>query len=66
MSETDLQIAAWQVSGQKQRVLRQHAVVLSLRRQGGETLESATALLDLMKGELTVMESRLERLVLKA
>jgi len=66
MSDTELQIVRQQTSEQKLRVLKQQSVVLSLRRQGGQQLEEAVALLDSMKDELTVMESHLDRLIFKA
>jgi hypothetical protein len=66
MADTQLQIASRQTSEQKLRVLRQHAVVLSLKRQGGQALEEASALLDSMRDELEVIESRLERLIAEA
>jgi hypothetical protein len=64
--DTALQVARQHTSEQKLRVLRQQSVVLSLRRQGGQQLEEAVALLDSMKDELTVMESHLDRLIFKA
>jgi hypothetical protein len=66
MSNTELQIAGQQTSGQKLRVLKQQSVVLSLRREGGQQLEEAVALLDSMKDELIVMESHLDRLIFNA
>jgi hypothetical protein len=64
--DTELQIARQQTSEQKLRVLKQQSVVLSLRREGGQPLEEATALLDSMKDELIVMESHLDRLIFNA
>jgi hypothetical protein len=64
--DTELQVARQHTSEQKLRVLKQQSVVLSLRRQGGQQLEEAVALLDSMKDELTVMESHLDRLIFKA
>ena len=64
--DTALQVARQQTSEQKLRVLKQQSVVLSLRRQGGQQLEEAVALLDSMKDELTVMESHLDQLIFKA
>jgi hypothetical protein len=66
MAETDLQIAAREASDQKQAVLRQQAVVLGLKREGGSKLERATELLESMQEELLVKEARLERLVFNA
>jgi hypothetical protein len=66
MSDTELQIARQQTSEQKLRVLKQQAVVLGLRREGGRRLEEAAALLDSMKDELIVMESHLDRLIFNA
>ena len=64
--DTELQVARQHTSEQKLRVLKQQSVVLSLRRQGGQQLEEAVALLDSMKDELAVMESHLDRLIFKA
>jgi hypothetical protein len=64
--DTELQIARQQTSEQKLRVLKQQSVVLSLRREGGQQLEEAVALLDSMKDELIVMESHLDRLIFNA
>ena len=64
--DTELQIARQQTSEQKVRVLKQQTVVLGLRREGGQQLEEAVALLDSMKDELIVMESHLERLIFNA
>ena len=66
MSDTELQIARQQTSEQKLRVLKQQSVVLSLRREGGQQLEEAVALLDSMRDELIVMESHLDRLIFNA
>jgi ribosomal protein S4 len=66
MPETELQIAKQQTSEQKLRVLKQQAVVLSLKGEGGKRLEEATELWDAMKHELSVMESRLDRLIFYA
>ena len=66
MSDTELQIARQQTSEQKLRVLKQQSVVLSLRREGGQQLDEAVALLDSMKDELIVMESHLDRLIFNA
>jgi hypothetical protein len=66
MSDTELRIAKQQTSDQKLRVLKQQTVVLSLKGEGGKRLEEATELWDAMKHELTVMESRLDRLIFYA
>jgi hypothetical protein len=66
MSDTDLQIAKQQVSQQRMRMLTQQAVMLSLRREGGQRLEDAVELLNSMRDELHVMEGRLEQLVLNS
>ena len=66
MAETELQIAAREASDQKQAVLRQQAVVLGLRREGGPRLDRATELLDSMCAELFLKEARLERLTMNA
>jgi hypothetical protein len=66
MAETDLQIATRETSDQKHAVLRQHAVVLSLQREGGPKLERAIKLLDSLRDELVVKEIRLERLMIGA
>jgi hypothetical protein len=66
MAETELQIAAREASDQKQAVLRQQAVVLGLKSEGGPELERATELLESMREELLVKEARLQRLVFNA
>ena len=66
MGETELQIAAREASEQKQAVLRQQAVVLGLKGEGGPNLERATELLESMRKELLVREARLARLVFNA
>jgi hypothetical protein len=66
MAETALQIAARQASDQKQAVLRQQAVVLGLKKEGGPRLDQATELLETMQEELQVREARLERLTINA
>jgi hypothetical protein len=66
VAETELQIAAREASDQKQAVLRQQAVVLGLRREGGPRLDRATELLDSMRAELFLKEARLERLTMNA
>jgi hypothetical protein len=66
MAETELQIAAREASDQKQAVLRQQAVVLGLKSEGGPKLEEATELLESMREELLAKEARLQRLVFNA
>ena len=66
MADTELQIAARQASDQKQAVLRQQAVVLGLKKEGGPKLDRATELLESMQEELHIREERLERLALNA
>jgi hypothetical protein len=66
MADTELQIAARQASDQKQAVLRQQAVVLGLKKEGGPKLDKATELLESMQEELHIREARLERLTLNA
>ena len=66
MAETELQIAAREASDQKQAVLRQQAVVLGLKSEGGPELERATELLESMREQLLVKEARLQRLIFNA
>jgi hypothetical protein len=66
MADTELQIAARQASDQKQAVLRQQAVVLGLKKEGGPKLDRATELLESMQEELHIREARLERLTFNA
>ena len=66
MAETELQIATKEASDQKQAVLRQEAVVLGLKSEGGPELEKATELLDSLREELLVREARLQRLIFNA
>jgi hypothetical protein len=66
MADTALQIAARQASDQKQAVLRQRAVVLGLKKEGGPRLDEATELLETMQEELQLREARLERLTINA
>jgi hypothetical protein len=66
MAETELQIATKEASDQKQAVLRQEAVVLGLKSEGGPELERATELLDSLREELLVREARLQRLIFNA
>jgi hypothetical protein len=40
MADTDLQILRQQVSEQKLRVLKQHTIVLGMKREGGAKLEA--------------------------
>ena len=47
-------------------VLRQQAVVLSLKREGGARLERATELLESLRDELNARQARLDRLILRA
>jgi hypothetical protein len=63
VGETELQTATREASDQKQAVLRQQAVVLGLKSEGGPNLERATELLESMRKELLVREARLARLV---
>jgi hypothetical protein len=66
MAETALQIAARQASDQKLAVLRQQAVVLGLKKEGGPKLDRATELLESMQEELHIRVARLERLTFSA
>ena len=66
MGGTELQIAAREASDQKQAVLRQQAVVLGLKREGGPKLERANELLQSMRDELELREASLERLIASA
>ena len=66
MADTELQIAARQASDQKQAVLRQQAVVLGLKKEGGPKLDRATELLESIQEELHIREARLERLTFNA
>jgi hypothetical protein len=66
MAMTEIQIAARDASDQKQAVLRQQAVVLGLKKEGGPRLERATALLESMRQELLIREALLERLISNA
>jgi hypothetical protein len=66
MADTALQIAARQASDQKQAVLRQQAVVLGLKKEGGPRLDEATELLESMQEELQLREALLERLTINA
>jgi hypothetical protein len=63
MSKTELEIAKRQVSELRVRLLQQQTIVLSLRREGGEKLEKATALLNSMMDELIDLEAKWDRLV---
>ena len=66
MAETEIQIATKEASDQKQAVLRQEAVVLGLKSEGGPELERATELLDSLREELLVREARLQQLIFNA
>lgn len=66
MAETDLQIAAREASDQKHAVLRQQAVVLGLKKEGGPRLDRATELLESMRKELLIKEAHLEQLIFNA
>jgi hypothetical protein len=63
MPNTELEIAKRQVSELRVRLLQQQSIVLSLRREGGEKLEMATALLNSMMDELIDLEAKWDRLV---
>ena len=63
MSKTELEIAKRQVSELRVRLLQQQSIVLGLRREGGEKLEKATALLNSMMDELIDLEAKWDRLV---
>jgi hypothetical protein len=62
MSKTELEIAKRQVSELRVRLLQQQTIVLGLRREGGEKLEEATALLNAMMDELIDQEATWDRL----
>jgi hypothetical protein len=66
MTETNIQREKQRVSELKQRILKQNAIVLDLRREGGARLENAVTLWESLKDELIVLEDRLDRLVLDA
>jgi len=66
VGETELQMATREASDQKQAVLRQQAVVLGLKNEGGPKLERATELLESLRQELLAREARLARLVFNA
>jgi hypothetical protein len=63
MPDTDLEIAKRQVSELRVRLLQQQTIVLGLRREGGEKLERANALLNSMMDELISLEAKWDRLV---
>jgi hypothetical protein len=63
MSDTELEIAKRQVSELRVRLLQQQTITLGLRREGGEKLERATALLNSMMDELIDLEAKWDRLV---
>ena len=63
MPNTELEIAKHHVSELRVRLLQQQSIVLGLRREGGEKLEKATALLNSMMDELIDLEAKWDRLV---
>jgi hypothetical protein len=63
MAETELQIVKQQVSDQRQRVLKQQAVCLHLKRDGGAVLEAENALLESLRDELAQMQTALDLLL---
>jgi hypothetical protein len=63
MSDTDLAVAKRQLSDLRLRILKQRTIVFSLRREGGEKLEEATARLNSMLEQLTALEANWARLV---
>jgi hypothetical protein len=63
MSDTELEIAKRQVSELRVRLLQQQSIVLGLRREGGEKLQEATALLNSLMDELIDLEAKWDRLV---
>ena len=63
MPNTELEIAKRQVSELRMRLLQQQSIVLGLRREGGEKLEEATAVLNAMMDELIDLEAKWDRLV---
>ena len=63
MADTELQIAKQQSSKLRHLILTQSAVVLSLKREGGERLQQATQLLESMRDELQVLEKRVDGLM---
>ena len=63
MSDTESKIAKRQVSELRVRLLQQQSIVLGLRREGGEKLEEATALLNSMIDGLIDLEAKWDRLV---
>ena len=63
MPNTELEIAKHQVSELRVRLLQQQSIVLGLRREGGEKLEKATALLNSMMDELIDLEAKWGQLV---
>jgi hypothetical protein len=63
MADTELQILRQRVSEQKMRVLKQHTVVLGMKREGGAKLEAEVNLLEAMRDELAAIEKRLDQLV---
>ena len=63
MPNIELEIAKHQVSELRVRLLQQQSIVLGLRREGGEKLAEATALLNSMMDELIDLEAKWDRLV---
>jgi hypothetical protein len=63
MPNTELEIAKRQVSELRVRLLQQQSICLGLRREGGEKLDEATALLNSMMDELIDLEAKWDRLV---
>jgi hypothetical protein len=58
-----LEVAKHQVSELRVRLLQQQSIVLGLRREGGEKLDEATALLNSMMDELIDLEAKWDQLV---
>jgi len=63
MPNIELEIAKHQVSELRVRLLQQQSIVLGLRREGGEKLDEATALLNSMMDELIDLEAKWDRVV---
>jgi hypothetical protein len=63
MPNIELEIAKHQVSELRVRLLQQQSIVLGLRREGGEKLAEATALLNSMMDELIDLEAKWDRVV---
>jgi hypothetical protein len=66
MSDTALQIAKQRVSELRRRILAQESVVANLRREGGDRLESESAILSSLKEELDLQQENLDRLIFHA